>query len=125
MMGLRAWFYLAFIIILIGLVSWWAAGRNQLNQAAAQQLEDSQRDQERSLKGYLAKQTDSRKLVSLAKRLKNADSAIIRLVVERAYELNPNSRDIALLASFFNPELKDRVRELDPLYKFQLPSQPK
>lgn len=114
--SLRFCFYLGTVIILIGLVSWWAAARNQINQTAIQQLEVSRQEQKGSLKEYLGKQADSRKLVSLAKRLKYADPAVLRPIVERAYELNPNSRDIALLASFFKPELKDRVLELDPLY---------
>lgn len=73
-------------------------------------------EQVENLKRYLANENDERKLVSLAKKLRHMPEEVLEPIVLRAYELNSNSRDIAILASHFRPELVERVKELDPLY---------
>jgi len=112
----RFWFYLAVTIVIIAELTWLHGGRNRLNNELARLDNAAAQQQLTSLRGYLGKQTNERKLVSLAKLLKNREAWLLQPIIDRAYELNPNSRDIALLASFFHPELKERVKELDPLY---------
>ena len=68
------------------------------------------------MSSYLARQTDEHKLIRFAKQLKDRDPAILELVVDRAYEVNPKNRDIVVLASIFHPELKPKILEIDPLY---------
>ena len=119
MMSGRFWFYLAVLIVGAGELSLLVGGRARLNNELSRLNQAAFEEQEAALKPYLARQTDERKLVSLAKRLKQGDQRLLQLIIERAYELNPNSRDIALLASYFHPELKEKVKELDPLYSSQ------
>lgn len=75
------------------------------------------------MKEYLAKQTDARKMVRLSLKLApSGNKALTQAAIDRAYELKNNSRDIALLDSYFHPELKQRVVELDPLYEMPEPT---
>ncbi len=113
----RFWFYLGALVIVAGLYSWRTATVNAIRNEVAKIDQAGQQERVGGMKRYVAKQTDERKLVGLAKRLKNSDNEILRIIIDKAYELNPGSRDITLLASSFHPELKDRVPELDPLYK--------
>lgn len=113
----RFWFYLGSLVIVAGLYSWRTATVNAINNEVSRIEQASQQERVANITRYVATQTDERKLVSLAKRLKNSDQETLRIIIDRAYELNPGSRDITLLASEFHPELKTRVLELDPLYK--------
>lgn len=112
----RFWFYLAALIIIIGLLTGLLSIRNAGTNEVARLDQIYLERQLQDLNSYLANQEDERKLISLAKKLHHADWRLLQPIIERAYEINPNSRDIALLASVFRPELKQRVRELDPLY---------
>ncbi|MEK7170827.1 MAG: hypothetical protein AAB774_00785 [Patescibacteria group bacterium] len=116
-MSNRFWFYLASIVIVAGLYSWRIATVNAINNEIGRIEQASQQERVKNITRYVASQTDERKLVGLAKRLKNSDQETLRIIIDRAYALNPGSRDITLLASQFHPELKARVLELDPLYK--------
>jgi hypothetical protein len=116
-MNPRFWFYLLFGIIIVALFSYWAGERNGIQKTLIQQEQQSLNDRHESIKTYAAKQTDARKLVSYAKNISSADSKSLQIIIDRAYELEPNSRDIVILASEFHPELKKRIQELDPLYE--------
>ncbi|MEK7202018.1 MAG: hypothetical protein AAB669_00585 [Patescibacteria group bacterium] len=113
----RFWFYLGSLVIVAGLYSWRTATVNSINNEVGRIEQASQQERVENITRYVATQTDERKLVSLAKQLKNSDQETLRIIIDRAYELNPGSRDITLLASEFHPELKTRVLELDPLYE--------
>lgn len=115
----RFWFYSAFGIIVLGLAVWNSAVRSRV-ELQVSSIERAGLEQRVSqMKEYSAKQNNARKLVSLAKNLKNEDPAVLRPLIERAYKLNPNSRDITLLASYYRPELKERAKKLDPLWDGQ------
>jgi hypothetical protein len=75
-----------------------------------------QQEQTAQFDAYLAKQTDERKLLVLAKLLRSGEQWRLRKIADRAYALNPAARDVALFASYFKPELQEKVRQLDPLY---------
>lgn len=113
----RFWFYLPSLIIIAGLgsyLSWVKAHQNDqlaiINLAAAQERREG-------LDRFLSRQTDGRKLISLAKNLEKTEPELVEPIVLKAYELLPNSRDAALLASHYRTELKEKVKELDPLYE--------
>ncbi len=113
----RFWFYLATAIILSGLGSYlsWVKTRQGSEIAAINQAAAAERSM--AMESYLAKQTDGRKMISLAKNLQSTAPELVQPIVLKAYELLPNSRDAALLASYYRPELKEKVKELDPLYE--------
>jgi hypothetical protein len=115
----RFWFYFLVIIIVAGLLTVLYTERSRLDHRIASLNDQSYQLQRQQLQSYLDQQTDARKLVSLAKHLATGDQRLLGMIIDRAYQLNPNSRDIALLASNFHPELKKRVQELDPLYQFK------
>ena len=116
-MSSRFWFYLGSLVIVAGLYSWRIASVNAISNEVSRIEQAGNQEQIKNITRYVAAQSDDKKLVSLAKRLKNGDKEILKIIIDRAYEINPGSRDITLLASSFHPELKDRVPELDPLYK--------
>lgn len=118
-MSHRHWFYLAIFIVIAGLLALGAANSNILRRQRQAIEAESLAAQQQQLGLYLAKQTDGHKLVRLAKQMKNGDPNILKAIIDRAYALNPTDRDIVVLASFYNPELKSKVLELDPLYKFE------
>lgn len=91
--------------------------KKTIRQSEKQQATNNE-TQTTQIKEYLAKQTDARKMVRLSLQLATGGNrALTQAVIDRAYELINNSRDIALLDSYFHPELKQRVVELDPLYE--------
>lgn len=113
----RFWFYLGALVVAAGLYSWRIATVNAINNEVGRIEQAGRLERIESVGRYVATQTDERKLVSLAKRLKNSDAETLRIIIDRAYALNPGSRDITLLASYYHPELKKRILELDPLYE--------
>lgn len=113
----RFWFYLGSAIVIAGLFSWYVSNQNSITLQMTRLEEQGRSVRLENLDGYLAKETDERKLVSLAKLLRHEEPLVLKPIIERAYELNPNSRDIALLASEFHPELNEKIKTLDPLYK--------
>ena len=113
----RFWLYLAAVIILVAETTILYGSRARLEREAAALEATNWQITKTSLEDYLAGQTDARKMVSLAKRMSSQDPRLIELIIERAYLLNPNSRDIAVLLAAFRPEMKKRVIELDPLYQ--------
>ncbi|OGD61758.1 hypothetical protein A3A71_00415 [Candidatus Berkelbacteria bacterium RIFCSPLOWO2_01_FULL_50_28] len=115
----RFWFYSGFLIVATGLLVWNSALKSRIAAEEVQITNASAQERIASLKEYATRQTNARKLVSLAKKLRFEDPAVLRPLIDRAYELNPNSRDITLLASYYRPELKERVKELDPLWNGQ------
>lgn len=116
-MSSRFWFYLGSLVVVVGLYSWRIATVNTINNQVSRIEQVGQQERVKSTAHYIKTQTDERKLVSLAKRLKNGDRETLKIIIDRAYEINPGSRDITLLASTFYPELKEKVLELDPLYE--------
>lgn len=113
----RFWFYLPVLIIIAGLGSYlsWIHTRQDSELAAIELASDKQR--QASMAVYLAAQTDGRKMISLAKTVEKTAPELVEPIVLKAYELLPNSRDAAILASHYRPELKEKVKELDPLYQ--------
>jgi len=118
-MSSRFWFYLLAAIIISALLSFllWNKSRIASDQLRIEQ--ESLSSARESMNSYLAKQTDGRKLVTLAKRISVSRPELVEPVILRAYELLPNSRDVAILASIYRPELKAKIKELDPLYSEQ------
>lgn len=116
-MNHRLWFYLGAAVVILGLYGWRLAGTYSINNQISRINQASQQSQSDNLRRWALNQTDERKLISLAKRLKNRDQWLLQILIDRAYALNPNSRDITLLASQFHPELKPKVLILDPLFQ--------
>jgi hypothetical protein len=116
-MSSRFWFYLLVAIVISGLLSFllWSQSRIASDQLKIEQ--DSLASARESMNSYLAKQTDGRKLVTLAKRVSDTRPELVEPIILKAYELLPNSRDVAILASAYRPELKEKIKELDPLYE--------
>lgn len=112
----RALFWIGALIAFSAIVSLYSAERAKISRELLQQQEQFQQAQVESMKIFLQKQKDGKKLIRLAKRLPSENAELIKLVVLRAYELEPNSRDIAVLASAYDPGAKARVKEIDPLY---------
>jgi hypothetical protein len=115
----RFWFYLLATIVVSALLSFllWNKSRIASDQLKIEQESLSQARQ--SIDNYLAKQTDGRKLVTLAKRISVSRPELVEPVILKAHDLLPNSRDVAILASVYRPELKEKIKELDPLYSEQ------
>ena len=115
-MAKRGWFYLAVVIVLVGEIVTFNMVRIRQSRELAEINDQALARQEQDLTIYLTHQTDDRKLVRLAKLLAHDQASPLQLIIDRAYALNPKSRDIALLASSYHPELKDQVTKLEPLY---------
>lgn len=95
---------------------WWAIGSSRIHHQQSLQEEQSRKERLSVMQSYLASQTDAHKLVKLLKNISYEDQDILRAVTLKAYELDNNNRDIAILASYFDDGAKKRVIELDPLY---------
>ncbi len=66
---------------------------------------------------YLDAQNDPHKLISLAKRIASNHPRLLEPLFDRAYKLAPGERDIVILDSYYHPELKKRVEDIDPLFE--------
>lgn len=113
----RFWFYLASIITIAALGGVYLMNKRQLDNELQQLTSVAVEADHQQLAAYLDRQTDAFKLVGLAKLYAKNRPDLVRPVVERAYALNPNSRDIAILASPYLPAAKERVKFLDPLFE--------
>ena len=116
-MSRRLWIYSAVVLIIVVELTFYAIEVIGSNKKIASLNSEALSTRQAELANYLKDQTDQRKLISLAKKLKNQDSSLIQLVADKAYELAPDSRDAVLLAYAFHPELKSKLLELDPLYQ--------
>lgn len=116
-MSRRLWLYTIAASIILLLIAFRAGSVHSVNKKADKAIASQNASQSSALDSYLSKQTDAFKLVALAKLQPTADSAYLQKVIDRAYQLNSTSPQIAYLASFYHPELKSRVKELDPLKK--------
>lgn len=123
-MGGRFWFYLGAVIIIAGLGTTQLANARRLENELAKIEADGLSASQKTLETYLEKQTDSRKLVGLALLYDKTRPELIRSIALRAFELNKDSRDIALLAAPYSEEAKERVHFLDPLYDADSSPQP-
>lgn len=113
----RAWLYLGVAIMLVALLTWYEEEKSEIRRVSENQTAESREVVVSAFRSYLKDQKNERSLVTLAKRIRLIDAELTRLTVERAYEINPNSRDIVILMSNYRPELKKRILELDPLYQ--------
>ncbi len=120
-MGARFWFYLGAVIVIAGLATWQVSNARRLEKELNRITNAALSDSQESLGLYLGRQNDSRKLVSLATTYAKTQPDLVKPVVLRAFELNPDSRDIALMAAPYSSAAKERVKFLDPLY---VPGQP-
>lgn len=116
-MNNRFWFYLGVVIILIGLVAWWALGTAHADNNATTSQNLALQTDRQQLQKYLATQKNAPKLIGLAKRLNKTEPALVQPVIERAYVLAPTNPDVVLLESYYHPELKTKAQELNPLIK--------
>lgn len=116
MISHRTWYYLAAAIIITALLVFGALETNSIRRQQILIQSQSSSLLQQQLQNYVANQTDPHKLISLAKRLQGADSAVLQVLIDKAYAFNPNDRDVAALDSQFHPELASHVTELDPLY---------
>jgi hypothetical protein len=112
----RFWFYLGAVIIIAGLATTYLANNRRLANRQAQIETAGLEESQKALDLYLKKQTDSRKLVRLALLYSKTRIELVKPVALRAYELNQNNRDIALLAAPYSDAAKERVKFLDPLF---------
>lgn len=118
-MSIRVWGYGLFFLIVLGAVSLWRLELKEIESDLKTNLQAQQVERIKNLDAYLIKQKDERKLVSLIKKIPNEDYEILRRIALRAYELNGQSRDIALIASQFDPKIKEKVIKLDPLHNLK------
>lgn len=112
----RLWLYLSSAVIVAILLSVAVGLEAKINDSIKTKNQQSLDNEKTEMTQYLAKQTDPFKLVSLAKKLIIINPPLVQLVADKAYELNPNRRDIVLLDSQFHPELKSKLTVIDPLY---------
>lgn len=112
----RFWFYLGALIVAAALGTTYLANTRQLEARIASIDQTALAASEADLKTYLAKQTDGRKLVGLAILYSTARPQLVKPVALRAFELNKDSRDIAVLAAPYSKEAKERIQFLDPLF---------
>ncbi len=113
----RFWFYLGALIIIAGLGTTYTANARRFENDQ-RRLEAAAADADRGrLEEYLKKQTDSYKLVRLALTYQITRPELVEPTALRAFELNQNSRDIAILAAPFSQKAKERILFLDPLYQ--------
>jgi hypothetical protein len=113
----RFWFYLAAVIIVAGIGTANLASTRRLENELIRQDKAALATSQEELDLYLTKQSDSRKLVALALLYEKTRPELVRPVALRAFELNKDSRDIAVLAAPYSEEAKERVHFLDPLYQ--------
>lgn len=113
----RTWFYLISLIIIVTLGLWYSIATHKIDAQVGRVQAAGLDDQTKSWDTYLAKQTDEHKLVRLLKKLTYADPKVLEMITLKAYELAPDNRDIVILASYFKPELKEKILQLDPLYQ--------
>lgn len=115
-MTVRFWFYLAAVIIIAGLGSWGLFNSRRLSNEIGRLEAEAIAVDQATLSDYLERQNDSFKLVGLAKLYGKTHPELIKPVALRAFELNDNSRDIAILASPYSEEAQKRLKIIDPLY---------
>lgn len=115
-MNNRVWAYLGFSIVISALLVWYFSESRAQTREIQTINNLAEQGQTTSFDAYLAKQTDERKLLVLAKLLRSGEQWRLRKIADRAYALNPTARDVALFASYFRPELEEKVKQLDPLY---------
>ena len=113
----RFWFYLPVIIIITGLLSYLVWNNSNISNEISLIEKKAMESRLKSINSWLDNQTDGRKLITLAKTFQNSQPELVGPIVLKAYELLPDSRDAAILASHYKPELKEEVKKLDPLYK--------
>ncbi|QQG49737.1 MAG: hypothetical protein HZB70_02980 [Candidatus Berkelbacteria bacterium] len=116
-MTARFWFYLAAVIIIAGLGSWGLFNSRRLSNEIGRLEAEAIATDQATLTDYLERQDDAFKLVGLAKLYGKTHPELVKAVVLRAFELNKDSRDIAVLASPYSLEAEERLKVLDPLYK--------
>lgn len=116
MVNHRTWYYLGAAIIIGALIVFGMIESNNIRRQQILIQSQSTSDLQQEMTNYVAAQTDPHKLISLAKRLKDADSSILQIIIDKAYALNPNDRDTLVLASQFHPELASKITQIDPLY---------
>lgn len=112
----RVWAYLGFGIVVSAILVWYLSESHAQARTIRTINSQDQQEQTAQFDTYLAKQTDERKLLVLAKNLRSGEQWRLRKIADRAYALNPAARDVALFASYFRPELQEKVRQLDPLH---------
>lgn len=112
----RFWFYMPVIIIIVGLTSYLMWSNSSINSEISLIEKNSQDARLNSINSWLTKQTDGRKLITLAKTFQNNEPELVEPIILKAYELLPDNRDAAILASHYRPEIKEKIKTLDPLY---------
>lgn len=112
----RFWFYLPVVIIIAGLTSYLVWNNSRISSDIFIIEKQAQESRLSSINSWLDKQTDGRKLITLAKTFQHNQPELVEPVILKAYELLPDNRDVAILASHYKPELMEEVKNLDPLY---------
>lgn len=115
-MTVRALFWIGVFIAISAVVSLYSVERASIARVATQHQKEFENQQIESMRTFLGKQQDGRKLIGLAKRLPKENTQLIKMTILRAFELEPNSRDISILASTYSSAAKKRIQEIDPLY---------
>lgn len=108
---------LAFIII-AGEISYLTGIKNKSNSEVALLNQNFELELIEQIEQFADKQTSGHKLVSLSKTFgEQLPAKAHQILILRAQKLEPNDRDITVLASYFDPMLEAKIYELDPLYK--------
>ncbi len=115
-MNRRFWLYVAATAFVSAQGVWVSVNNHHWRSVIAAIDSNSSRERTVSVEKFLSNQTDGHKLIGLAKRYLKTEPDLVRPVIEKAYQLDPNSRDIAIFASFYNKDAKERVKVIDPLW---------
>jgi hypothetical protein len=111
-MNNRVWAYLGFSIVISALLVWYFSESRAQTREIQTINNLAEQEQTTSFDAYLAKQTDERKLLVLAKLLRSGEQWRLRKIADRAYALNPTARDVALFASYFRHRKVDHYPAL-------------
>lgn len=119
---MRWWAWGVAVIVIVSLVTYWRLELQEISRTAAIRTQDITEERNEAFKEYLQRQKDGYTLITLAKRLNSdGNEQLVEQLVLRAHELEPQSRDIAVLAAQYRPELKETVKKIDPLYGTKKP----
>jgi hypothetical protein len=112
----RFWLYLAALIAIAGLGGYYLLHKRSVETELQKLVAVGVEADQQALDRYLGNQVDGLKLVGLVKLLAKNRPELVRPVALRAFELEPNRRDVALLASPYSEIAKERLQFLDPLF---------
>ena len=119
---MRWWAWGVAVIVVVSLATYWRLESQEIARSQAAAIQAAKKERDEAFSRYLRQQTNGYTLVTLAKRLNSdGNEQLVEQLILRAHELEPQSRDIAVLAARYRPELNDAVQKIDPLYGTKKP----